>query len=456
VIAKKVKRNDPGTFTALAKYVAAAKEPGEKLDDLWIVGAKAGEGLNDLNLAIREVEAQQALNTRSTEDKQYHLIVSFREDDQKPSAEAMRDIERQFAKALGFNDHPRVVGTHSDTDNYHMHVAYSRIHPKTFKAYSPHMDFFRLEKVCRLMEKKYGLQVDLGPSDKTEADKTPTRARDMEAHSWEQSFHSYIDEHKEKLLKARKKARTWQDMHEALAKYDLALKKRGNGLVITSQDGEKHVKASSLDRSFSKNALEKDLGPYKGPERTQERRKCFHSYKRRPITKHPLQGRLWQQYIGQRKKRPSLIGKAYNTWREFLMMGVDDPLAMAIIIFHKEMMKTAFGHRHRSPTLDLPSIPAIAPTLSAVANGRVSKTPPVGQPEDSCIYLDVPFEDRELVKALGAKWDRNEKSWYAPEQTDIDLFKTWALDDRAPANEQGGQASKKKSPHGKGNDLEIE
>jgi len=382
VIAKHIPRDKPGSFTDLAKYVAAAKEPGEKLDDLWIINANAGETIEDLDLAIREVEAQQALNKRVKTDKQYHLMVSFPEGE-KPTPEAMRDMEREFAKALGFTDHPRVVGTHIDTNNFHMHVAYSRIHPKTFKAHSPEWDYRALEKTSRAMEQKYGLKVDLGRADKQEADRKPHAARDKEAHTWEQSFHGYVNEHKDRLMKARSKAKNWQDLHAAFAKYDLTLVKRGNGLVIgtgpNSENGKKHIKASSLDRSFSKAALEKQFGSYKRPEKAQERAKPISRYKRSPTTRHPLQGRLWRQYIGQRHKRPSLVGKAFKTWREFLMMGIDDPLAMAIVIFHKEMMKTVLKSRPHSPAPFAPTIPtaaSVAPTIDGAKNIQKPKPKP--------------------------------------------------------------------------------
>ena len=42
-----------------------------------------------------------------------------------------------------------------------------------------------------------GLKVDLGREDKQEPDRKPEAVRDMEANSWEQSFHSYVEEQKE-------------------------------------------------------------------------------------------------------------------------------------------------------------------------------------------------------------------------------------------------------------------
>lgn len=341
MISKRIPRDKPGPFKDLAKYVAAAKEKGEKLDDFWIVNAHAGEGLDDLDMAISEVEAQQALNTRVKEDKQYHMIVSFR--DEKPTAEELRDIELEFAKALGFEDHPRVVGTHTDTGNFHMHVAYSRIHPKTLTAHWPKWDYRKRDQVCREMEQKYGLKIDHGHDEERKVDHKPPKARDMEAHTWEQSFHGYVQEHKVALLKARNCASDWQELHEAFAKYDLVLKKRGNGLVIASRSKNQHskkhhMKASSLDRSFSKAALEKDFGPFKGPGKPQDRVKPTKTYKRRPLTHHKGQDRLWRRYMGHRRAKDNVAGKLFPSWKEFLMYtAIEDPLAMAIIHAQNKM-----------------------------------------------------------------------------------------------------------------------
>src|SRR3546814_11971078 len=64
-------------FERLADYIAAAPEEGEKLDDLWIVNCDAGETVEDLPLAIKEVNATQALNQTANSGKTYHLMVRF-------------------------------------------------------------------------------------------------------------------------------------------------------------------------------------------------------------------------------------------------------------------------------------------------------------------------------------------------------------------------------------------
>ena len=37
-------------------------------------------------------------------------------------------------------------------------------------------------------------------------------------------------------------------------------------------------------------------------------------------------------------------------------------------------------------------------------------------------YLDVSYADKNTAKALGAKWDRQEQSWFVPINVDRALF----------------------------------
>ena len=75
-----------------------------------------------------EVEATQGLNTRSTKEKTYHLLVSFRpEDEARLMPEALKAIEERFAAVLGYSEHQRHCGIHKNTNNIHMHIAYNMI-----------------------------------------------------------------------------------------------------------------------------------------------------------------------------------------------------------------------------------------------------------------------------------------------------------------------------------------
>lgn len=41
------------------------------------------------------------------------------------------------------------------------------------------------------------------------------------------------------------------------------------------------------------------------------------------------------------------------------------------------------------------------------------------------LYLDVPYPEKSEAKALGAKWDKELKAWYAPAQIDQSVFSRW-------------------------------
>jgi hypothetical protein len=41
------------------------------------------------------------------------------------------------------------------------------------------------------------------------------------------------------------------------------------------------------------------------------------------------------------------------------------------------------------------------------------------------LYLVTPFADKDVVKALGARWDPNAKKWFVPNGVDINPFEKW-------------------------------
>ena len=89
----------------------------------WCAGCIADD---DYNLAIEEVLATQNLNSRSQKNKTYHLMISFRpEDKSKFNPKIFKDIEREFASALGRT--PALLRSASE---------YKDILPKSFGSYT--------------------------------------------------------------------------------------------------------------------------------------------------------------------------------------------------------------------------------------------------------------------------------------------------------------------------------
>ncbi|WP_413207945.1 TraI/MobA(P) family conjugative relaxase [Rhodospirillum sp. A1_3_36] len=351
----------PDNYTRLGDYIAAAKETGEKLDRLWVVNCDAGEGVEDLATALAEVEAVRRMRS-DIPNKTYHLAISFRPGErERLTEEDLKNIEKAFADALGFTDHQRVAGTHINTDNFHMHVAYNMVHPKTLKMVHPWKDYQALEKTARILEKTYGLQVDRGMSDTTDHPKGSAKARDYEAHTWEQSFQTHVLDHSEELLQVFGEAKSWRALHEGLAPHGIALKRRGNGLVLAEADGKQTMKASLLARDTSLGALEKRLGAFEPPhdpeseqDKAAPRRPRKRAYRPRPTLRHPATSRLWGKYLDQKRaipKRPSLAARAARSWKQFLMMeAYEDPLALVLVMAHKEMIDTLLGNTGPEPT----------------------------------------------------------------------------------------------------------
>ncbi len=404
MIAKEALSRREGKFATLAAYIAAAKDKGEKLDDLWIVGCNAGTQKEDLDLVISEVEASQNLNTRAKTAKNYHLIVSFGDD--KPSPDQLREIEKEFASALGFEEHQRVVATHKNTDNFHMHVAYSKIHPQTGRMHSPWKSKETLLKLKAELEKKYDLKVDNGLESAKE--NSNSKAQDYERHTWEQSFSTYVKEHKEKFLDIREKSQSWDEFQKGISDYGVEMKKRGNGLIFKEMDGKNAEKASAVDRKFSKKAMEDKFGQF--PQREQKAEQgqaqsqtepARDKYERKPVDPKARKSRFWLKYLGARKR-----GRARN-WRSYLQ--TQAPM-------HKE-------------AVELMKAQSLYFSLLTGGRGGGGRSRRKGQSRIDHAHAKARFSlavariETKEVKQAGAWWDKSEQRWYAP---DFDTYRDCA------------------------------
>lgn len=238
------------SFSGLADYIT---NPQSKQERVGVIKATNCQS-QDVQDAVTEVNITQRLNTRSESDKTYHLVISFRPGE-KPSEDVLNAIEESICQSLGFGDHQRLSAVHHDTDNLHIHVAINKINPDTLTIHNPYNDYRVLAESCAYLEKKYGLEVDNHMPTRSASE---NRAKDMERHSGIQSLLGWVKaECAEQLLNAN----SWQELHQAMRQNGLELRQKGNGFVIAGPDGLA-VKASSVDRSLSRAALEKKLGSF--------------------------------------------------------------------------------------------------------------------------------------------------------------------------------------------------
>lgn len=290
MIAKRIdmRQASKSRATRLAEYVTSELDKAGRIADVFTVNCLSDDPL----IAAKEMEICQARNTRSKDDKTYHLLLSF-PDGERPDGDRLREISAAAAKALGLPEHQRIAVVHDDTDNLHMHLIINKIHPQRHTIHTPRHDFKVLGELCANMEKTLALQPTNHEPAKSRAE---SKAQDMEKHSGIESFLHYAREKASTVLSA---AKSWNKVHKALAVVGIAIQARGNGLVLVDKDGGTAIKASSLGREFSKANLEKRLGMFTTIDKEQvetlpgtERRAATYSPK--PVT---ASYDLYQQYL---------------------------------------------------------------------------------------------------------------------------------------------------------------
>lgn len=292
-------KND--NYARLAVYIADAGHESEKALLSWCSGCF---GDDDYAAGMEEAMKTQAMNTRAGA-KTYHLVVSFRpEDEARLTPELFKTMEERFAAALGYSEHQRHCGVHKNTTNLHMHVAYNMIHPEKHTRHKEFRDYWIRDKVCRELEREYGLVVDNGRNKGAERS-LGEKAALLEAHTGQQSFEGYAQAQRAAILQMLEAATSWQETHEALACHGLEIKPHGNGLVIKDRHGKQTMKASALDRNLSLKKLEARFGAFT-PPRDLEHVREQSRYQAEPLQRSPERGKLFAEYrqgIEERKTR---------------------------------------------------------------------------------------------------------------------------------------------------------
>ena len=292
-------------YARLARYIADASHDGEKCLMTWCAGTWAGD--DEYDLSITEVVDTQALNTRTTREKTYHLLISFRpEDEARLTPEVLKVIELRFADALGFGEHQRHCGVHQNTNNLHMHVAYNMIHPEKLTRHEPYRDYALRDRLCREIERDYGLTVDNGRTAGRQG--LSVGAAKVEAMTGEQSFESYARSKATLLVAAMETSRSWQDVHAAFAQYGMAIRPKGAGLIVANLHGKEQVKASSVARELSLKNLTDLVGQFVPAENIQP---GTERYSRQPVhEKTSGRDKLYAEYKAEHDARVAALDLA--------------------------------------------------------------------------------------------------------------------------------------------------
>jgi Relaxase/Mobilisation nuclease domain/Large polyvalent protein-associated domain 7 len=254
---------------ALADYIAGPKAGG--------AGQKVEHrgALNLLNLdheeQVQEMIDLAELAKRSPQPVQ-HWIMSWREGEQPTSTQADQ-AAKMFLDEMGLAEHQAIYGLHRDTENWHLHLAVNRVHPETerlatvnngFDHEVAHRAIARIEHAQGWQREDRGL-FRVGEDGRVERErprdekerKPSVRARDFEERVGARSAERVAIEDGAPAIRA---ARSWREMHQALADIGMRFERKGSGAILWV--GDQPVKASGAGRDCSMSASQKRLGEF--------------------------------------------------------------------------------------------------------------------------------------------------------------------------------------------------
>lgn len=295
---KKVKKSN---FVTLVEYITNSQGKDERVGIVRVTNCYNSNPL----WAAHEIAATQAKNQRAMNDKSYHLLISFASGE-CPTPEVLKIIEDRVASAVGFAEHQRVSAVHHDTDNVHIHLAINKIHPKKLTMVEPYRAYKTFGEIASQLEVEYGLQTT---NHKAKKVRSENLAEDMEHHASIESLLGWVKQH---CLSKLEQCHSWPEFHQVLGNHGLEIKLRGNGLVISHEDGLM-VKASSVSRSFSKNKLEERLGLFQPSNANIPKQK---QYDYQPVNNKAKTSKLYAQYRLERTNNKQVLVDALANCRK--------------------------------------------------------------------------------------------------------------------------------------------
>ncbi|MGB0849416.1 MAG: TraI/MobA(P) family conjugative relaxase [Thiolinea sp.] len=273
---------------------------------------------DDPALAIKAIQATQSRNTRSKADPCYHLMISFPEGE-KPARDKLEAIEEAFCQAIGLAEHQRISAIHDDTDHFHVHVAINKVHPTTHRMVEPFYDKLKLVECAEQLEIKYNLtkQIDWEQARERRQQQTPQQQKKqiteaLKAHSGQLPFNDWVKQRSAKITDAIDEADSWQTLQHSLQRFDLCIKPRGNGAVLSSRSENVSVRLSELGREYTKTKLEQRLGKltstsHNSSNQTSTGIKAETRYQKGPAQQNAQQSQLWQDFQQRQQEKKAAL-----------------------------------------------------------------------------------------------------------------------------------------------------
>ena len=219
--------------------------------------------------AISEMRYVISLSDRTRHPLE-HFILSW-PGNEVPRMDLIHAAGKYVLKSMGLEKNQAVMALHEDTNNLHLHIVANRLDEDGNLVRTGNgWPINTIHKASRELELKnnwthqdggiYEIKKGLVVKFSGEKNKISKAARDFETFSGEAS-----EQRKLQMIcgNVMRKAKTWREMHENLAKHGITLKPKGSGGLLIVNDIQ--VKLSSIGREFSWGNLKKKMGEYEPP-----------------------------------------------------------------------------------------------------------------------------------------------------------------------------------------------
>ncbi|HEX6373585.1 MAG TPA: relaxase/mobilization nuclease domain-containing protein [Longimicrobium sp.] len=242
-------------FKGVASYLESGKD-GQQWDRV--------EWVESRNLPTRDPQTAARIMSATAHDSErtaapvYHFSISFDPGD-PVDRESMRRVADRTLRDLGLQDHQALIVAHGDTAHPHVHVVVNRVHPERARAWSNFRDFPRIERSLRAQEVEMGLRVVPGKHARVPELDGAAQVRGPVSRAGHGDA-EFLRDVQERAAPVLQRARTWAEVEQGLAQHGLAVRVNGRGMSVT--DGLQQVKASEVDRAFSRARLEQRFGPW--------------------------------------------------------------------------------------------------------------------------------------------------------------------------------------------------
>jgi len=303
----------------LTEYI---REPeNEDKNEKCIYAGSRGFVTDEPHSQTAEMIALAESNVR-TDDPIEHYMFSWPQGEQ-PTPEQIEQAVDIFLKHTGLEEHQIVYGLHSNTDNFHFHMAVNRVHPESGKCMKINggYDIEAIHQVVALIEHEQGwkrepngryIVLENGKVSRAHTDpdkpKEPSqKAQKVENETGQKSEERIAIETAEPIIKKIQSGEIadWKQAHQEFSKVGMHYEKKGSGAIVTFEG--RTWKASSLHRNGSLTNLEKTLGIFESseiaPKTTPEQKQEVKQKQSEPIPTMPKALRpTWEEYRAERER----------------------------------------------------------------------------------------------------------------------------------------------------------